>query len=602
MCGKCRYVRPIDYDETDVGYEKTSISFDQLTDVDSDSEETDVDGSVYLEDEDQNSASDLEYDSDENAPPKRKKMKTTKANVFPQSLKKDVFSTITLNVMYEFFGHLHPLDLLHLARTSKLLRSCLMSKRSINVWKKAREAVLPRVPECPKDRNEPQWTVFLFTRQCSVCATPRIYQVEWSLHLRDCGKCFEKNLLSSQNAASAYPDIGDLDTVLELLPYTITRKSFARRVSCPGGKTYYSADIKRMAEVVKHHKLRIDAGVPGARDEFNTFMERRKVEAAEQVESAAKLKERIQEMQDQLIKNEQQPWERIRSKAEMKVGQQKEIRLQKERQAVQAERRTALESRYATFKMTYDASPDNQMPTVDASIHLRIVKEVIEMHGDDVSESMFDDVFNKLLPFFHQWRKEKRVEFAKLIIKAQSASGSVDRDPIAAENDGILLLATSIFLSCESGKRRGESVHWIGTIKEKFPTCKYHSSYTAQKSMGSIKSQMGCIGSGRRAIEQAKSLVCAAGLDPATSTQKDMDERDARFWCLDCSKKKWDGQVARNWRNCMRHFVRQGIGKRRKVYAILSSDDRTLIHLQEEAVSSLQDVDWNTVAITLKGV
>lgn len=57
-----------------------------------------------------------------------------------------------------------------------------------------------------------------------------------------------------------------------------------------------------MAEVVKHYKLRIDAGVPGARDEFNTFLERRKIEAAEQVESAAELKERIQEMQDQLIK------------------------------------------------------------------------------------------------------------------------------------------------------------------------------------------------------------------------------------------------------------------------------------------------------------
>lgn len=126
MCRKCRthYARAIDYDETDVGYEKTDISSDEPTDSDVDSEETDVDGSVYIEDEDHNSASDLECtdsfhqftavflisspisclvdDSDENTLPKRKKMKTTKAaDVFPQSLKKDVFSATPLNVMYE---------------------------------------------------------------------------------------------------------------------------------------------------------------------------------------------------------------------------------------------------------------------------------------------------------------------------------------------------------------------------------------------------------------------------------------------------------------------------------------------------------------------
>lgn len=34
--------------------------------------------------------------------------------------------------------------------------------------------------------------------------------------------CWSGSLLSSQNAASAYPDIEDLETVLELLPYTIS--------------------------------------------------------------------------------------------------------------------------------------------------------------------------------------------------------------------------------------------------------------------------------------------------------------------------------------------------------------------------------------------
>lgn len=57
-----------------------------------------------------------------------------------------------------------------------------------------------------------------------------------------------------------------------------------------------------MAKTIMEYKLRIDAGVPGARDEYNTFIERKKAEAAEQVEHAAELKERIEEMHDQLIK------------------------------------------------------------------------------------------------------------------------------------------------------------------------------------------------------------------------------------------------------------------------------------------------------------
>lgn len=56
-----------------------------------------------------------------------------------------------------------------------------------------------------------------------------------------------------------------------------------------------------MAKTVMEYKLRIDAGVPRARGEFNTFVQEKKVEAAEQVEHAAELKERIEDMHDQLI-------------------------------------------------------------------------------------------------------------------------------------------------------------------------------------------------------------------------------------------------------------------------------------------------------------
>lgn len=152
---------------------------------------------------------DLEGDSDDDETPQKKKTKTIqtanrKGKVTARSLMKDLFATLPLELIYEMFEHLHPLDLLHIARTSKLLRSHLMSKRSITVWKTARSAVIPPVPDCPKDQSEPQWAMLLFTHDCTMCGTPRMKSVDWNLRLRGCQTCFERNLIFSPTAEKAY--------------------------------------------------------------------------------------------------------------------------------------------------------------------------------------------------------------------------------------------------------------------------------------------------------------------------------------------------------------------------------------------------------------
>ncbi|KAG8894069.1 hypothetical protein FRC00_009602, partial [Tulasnella sp. 408] len=182
---------------------------------------------------------DLECDSHDDETPQKKKTKTSKSanregKVTARSLMKDLLATLPLELIYEvsgtlalnmIFEHLHPLDLLHIARASKLLRSHLMSKRSITVWKTAREAVIPPVPDCPKDQSEPQWAMLLFTHDCT-----------------------------------------------------------------SGRKLYLLEQIAKMVEIVEGFHVRIDAGVEGARAEFDSFIEKKKVEAAEQVESGKELR------------------------------------------------------------------------------------------------------------------------------------------------------------------------------------------------------------------------------------------------------------------------------------------------------------------------
>ncbi|KAG1826927.1 uncharacterized protein BJ212DRAFT_1474135 [Suillus subaureus] len=58
--------------------------------------------------------------------------------------------TMSLDVLFEIFGFLKPLDLLSLARTSKAFRNLLMRKSNAFIWRASRSLV-PNLPECPLD-------------------------------------------------------------------------------------------------------------------------------------------------------------------------------------------------------------------------------------------------------------------------------------------------------------------------------------------------------------------------------------------------------------------------------------------------------------------
>ncbi|KAG8893968.1 hypothetical protein FRC01_013245, partial [Tulasnella sp. 417] len=402
---------------------------------------------------------------------------------------KDLFTTLPLELIYEVFGHLHPLDLLNLAGTSKMLRSHLMSKRSMSVWRVAREAVLPPVPDCPKDQSEPQWAMLLFTHDCTTCGTPRIQKVDWNLRLRGCEFCFKNNIIYSRTAKKQYPHIQNLDIVMQVLPWTNTG-GWAHGHSS-SRKFYFADDLIKMSEIVEDYQLRIDAGVKGARAEFDEFVEKKKAEAADQVRSGEELKQwaedaaRVREAtNDQLrekrneamiakmveeghdprdvqsaaytwrhyittvfnstIQLNDSVWKRVKKRAEKLVEVKKQRRLDIEQRPTRDARRNVAKSRYATFKKTYDASPDRLLPREADFLDLPMIKKVIQDETDDVSPAMFDDAFDELAAFLDEWRRKRRVELARLLLKAQGVPEE-EQDPVAAENDGIFSLATSFF-------------------------------------------------------------------------------------------------------------------------------------------------------------
>src|ERR1700692_674229 len=69
--------------------------------------------------------------------------------------------------LLQIFGHLLPLDILHLARTTKDFRRVLLHKSSISVWKSARENIAG-LPECPSSMSEPAYANLAFDQHCHV--------------------------------------------------------------------------------------------------------------------------------------------------------------------------------------------------------------------------------------------------------------------------------------------------------------------------------------------------------------------------------------------------------------------------------------------------
>lgn len=73
-----------------------------------------------------------------------------------------------LDILFDIFGHLLPLDVLRLARTSKALRNVVMRRSARSIWRTAffNLPVLP--PPRPDDLTEPGWASLLFDTHCSV--------------------------------------------------------------------------------------------------------------------------------------------------------------------------------------------------------------------------------------------------------------------------------------------------------------------------------------------------------------------------------------------------------------------------------------------------
>ncbi|KAF9448882.1 hypothetical protein P691DRAFT_813470 [Macrolepiota fuliginosa MF-IS2] len=112
-----------------------------------------------------------------------------------------------MDVLYEIFQSLEPIDLLHLSWANKSLHSIIMGESARYLWEDAFQALYSSEhapPSCPSDLNLAQYTKLLFDKRCMECNSPHGSHVVWPHRLRVCGNCLEGDLFTVLTAPHRY--------------------------------------------------------------------------------------------------------------------------------------------------------------------------------------------------------------------------------------------------------------------------------------------------------------------------------------------------------------------------------------------------------------
>ncbi|KAK7449714.1 hypothetical protein VKT23_013187 [Stygiomarasmius scandens] len=129
-----------------------------------------------------------------------------------------------LDVIFEIFLYLEPLDILRLSRTSLDLRNLLTSRSSEHVWRAARLNV-QGLPPPPTDLNEMQYANLAFDNHCHVCGYHPCDNVIWDCRVRCCStKCIPAVLTEDDVLESRYSEAfetmnPDINTILDSTPF-----------------------------------------------------------------------------------------------------------------------------------------------------------------------------------------------------------------------------------------------------------------------------------------------------------------------------------------------------------------------------------------------
>ncbi|KAG8995383.1 hypothetical protein FRB94_009174 [Tulasnella sp. JGI-2019a] len=469
---------------------------------------------------------------------------------------KPPWTVLPLDVVHEIFRWLEPLDLLQLARTTRTLRSHLMSKVSSSLWKSTRENVIGGTPECPEYMSEPAFARLLFMNECFVCGkietSPEECRIYWNIQMRCCGEGFVgRNFSIKGYLDKEFRKVKNASLVAELLPYASGQYLFAPR-------RYYVPALRKMMADIKNYENLIIAQTPRAEEDFEAFKTTQKNHVAAMRKGA-----------------------RIYGHWHITYKRLRDQQLRAERKAVLTAKLLAeghdhlgdIHSAFRAYDKAEKLSEDGWIAIRDHAVkavvqykrdrrktllnHRRSVAVAVLMGEANINEDLivdreddeeatakdFHDTLNCVEEWVEEWKTERRLRMLQIMVSAGAAAIA---DPPTEQDSARLKLATTMF-SCTTPFPRRSSEQTRGglmcfTLLERhFRRC--HT--------GGFPWNTTCLKYSNEAEEMIRYLVVVVGRDPETTTADQMDDLNARFYCQGCPK--WE-KLARSWRNCAAHF------------------------------------------------
>lgn len=132
-----------------------------------------------------------------------------------------------LDVIFEILSHLHPGDLLNVARTTKLFYRLMIRQSSVTIWKAALRNV-PGLPECPAGMTEMGFASLMFSNHCHICGKTGCNAIEWQFCARFCKSCREDRTIFFKLREVGH--VVDHEYMLEILPSMVKGKDTFLRV------------------------------------------------------------------------------------------------------------------------------------------------------------------------------------------------------------------------------------------------------------------------------------------------------------------------------------------------------------------------------------
>ncbi|KAK0491270.1 hypothetical protein IW261DRAFT_1620664 [Armillaria novae-zelandiae] len=543
-----------------------------------------------------------------------------------------------LDIWLEIFEVLHPLDLLHLARSTKHLRSVLMSRSLSAIWKNAR--LSSDFPEPMPGLSEPVWVSLLFEPNCHFCVKGTVHTVDFTFRVRVCGNCAEQQIISHRAVLPLHVlfDLQD-ETTRKILACLPTRRS--SRKPFKG----LNISLRREYEEVKAHYLTLSS------DQRKVYREERRAFIAE----IAKHVQIGEAWQRQRICDREKELEQVRvdraeaiSKKLIDLGYEQDLesikapdsfhghrlvrqpraltergwsnisrdiiefiekmrskRLDREHTALINSRKAIAASLLRTYKLSSSGTPYTSiLPTVVDFYNFGPVKDLLELPDRIiVDEPRFAPIVPQIDAFCQTWRERIHDELVYIVGHPDPSSLQTIEDKVA-----FLKLARNVF-SCDgecsfswAGATAASELYYPQVLAHRCSVTEWdpHEDDPQDEALSLSDMRRRCAWTAKhlslhnKASVMVSSFIEALDRDPEQTTIDDLDNLEQLYRCLPCEHNGFFSMsptVVSGWRAFVNHYCDEHAFDSGSCLTLTADKDFEVIPIDHE---SIDPKCWNS--------